>query len=65
MSGVKILQHTQVKEVTKGEDGKELLVLFHDHSDPVPFDVLIWAIGRVPNIEINLPAANVYFIFIF
>lgn len=56
-AGVNIVRNSGVKKVIKLESGAVQIITTDDQV--LEADVLIWAIGRLPHTDINLPAAGV------
>jgi len=55
-AGVNIVRNSGVKQVIKSDSGLQVLTT---DGQTLETDVLIWAIGRVPQTDINLQAAGV------
>ncbi|CAH1245130.1 GSR [Branchiostoma lanceolatum] len=55
--GINLMKQTQVSKVEKAADGR--LTVFTNNGEISEVDTLLWAIGRVPNIEIGLDKVGV------
>ncbi len=60
--GLNVFVNTDVKKITaKPNDQKEIVVLETSQKKKIIVDQIIVATGKTPNIDLNLPAANVQF----